>query len=157
MFGKLDSTEIEQLISSQVIGRIGCHADDLTYIFPISYAYDGQYVYCLGQPGQKIDMLRKNPRLCFQVDDTTNLANWKSAIAWGTYEEISEPAARMAALRQLHDRHLPVITSATMHLSDQWPFGTDSPDDVKGIIFRFALEQKTGRFERAGVENFFAS
>jgi hypothetical protein len=45
MFGVLNDNEIEQLIHEQFIGRIGCHADDITYVVPISYAYDGEYIY----------------------------------------------------------------------------------------------------------------
>ncbi|ULQ53820.1 pyridoxamine 5'-phosphate oxidase family protein [Flavihumibacter fluvii] len=157
MFGTLDSSEIEQLINTQFIGRIGCHADGITYVVPVSYAYDGTYVYCLGYEGKKIDMMRKNPKVCFQVDDTRNLANWQSVVAWGDYEEITNPSDRAKALQKLNDRKLPEVTSSTMKLSPQWPFIPDNLEDVKGIVFRIGLEQKTGRFEKTTSDNFFAS
>ena len=83
MFGKLNNEEIEGLIQSQLIGRIGCHADDVTYVVPISYAYDGTYLYGHTYEGMKVDMMRKNPKICFEVDSTRNLANWQSVIGWG--------------------------------------------------------------------------
>jgi hypothetical protein len=59
MFGILNPVEIEQLLSKQLVGRIGCHADGVTYVVPISYAYDGEYVYARTFEGMKINMMRK--------------------------------------------------------------------------------------------------
>ena len=89
MFGTLNSTEVDQLLDQQLIGRIGCHANGLTYIVPVSYAYDGKYIYSHGFEGMKISMMRKNPDVCFEVDNTKNLSNWESVIAWGAFEELS--------------------------------------------------------------------
>jgi hypothetical protein len=36
MFGRLNLEEIDELLHQQIIGRIGCHSDGVTYIVPIS-------------------------------------------------------------------------------------------------------------------------
>jgi nitroimidazol reductase NimA-like FMN-containing flavoprotein (pyridoxamine 5'-phosphate oxidase superfamily) len=54
MRGILNAIEIEQLLNSQIMGRIGCRYGDSIYIVPISYAYDGKYVYCHTQEGMKV-------------------------------------------------------------------------------------------------------
>jgi len=41
MLGKLTMAEIEEVIKHQIVGRIGCHANGMTYRVPVSYAYDG--------------------------------------------------------------------------------------------------------------------
>ena len=157
MFGKLNSQEIEALLERQVVGRIGCHADNMTYVVPISYAYDGYYVYGHTFEGMKMNMLRKNPQLCFQVDDTRNLANWRSVICWGEFEELTIEADRQMALEKLNGRTLPIITSQTMHVSPTWPFPSGDSEKVKGIFFRILLREKTGRFEKSNDEYFFAT
>lgn len=45
MIGKLDQSEIETLLRSEVIGRIGCHAEGQIYIVPVAYVYDGKSIY----------------------------------------------------------------------------------------------------------------
>ena len=45
MLGKLNNVEFEELLTQQIIGRIACHANDMSYIVPISYAYDGECFY----------------------------------------------------------------------------------------------------------------
>lgn len=156
MFGKLKPEEIEQLLRQQLIGRIGCHADGLTYVVPISYAYDGNYIYARTFEGMKVNMMRKNPSVCFEVEDTKHLSNWRTVVAWGSFEELSEGVQRTKAIRVLENRKLPAVSSETMHLRALWPFGSDD-DSVDGIIFRIGLEEKTGRYEESLNETYFAT
>jgi len=148
MFGELNSEQIEEVLKKQVIGRIGCDGDDHIYIVPVSYAYDGKYVYVRSFEGKKLEMMRKDPNVCFQVDDMQNMANWQSVIAWGEFEELSDVAERNKALRFLIDRHLPLFSSETTHLGGNWPFPPEDLNIIKGIVFRILLKEKTGRFER---------
>src|SRR5689334_23317934 len=100
MFGKLTPVEVEEILRHEYIGRLGCHADDVTYVVPISYAYDGVYIYGRTFDGMKVNMMRKNPKVCFQVDHMRNMANWQSVISWGEYEEINQVDERNHALQQ---------------------------------------------------------
>lgn len=147
MTGKLNSEDIESMLLHHYLGRIGCHSDELTYVVPISYAYDGNAIYCHCDPGKKIEMMRENPKVCFEVDTLENLASWKSVIAWGEYEEISEPAQRKKALQILFDRKLPTVVGSTIKLCEDWPFHPLNLNEVPGIVFRINLENKTGRYE----------
>jgi nitroimidazol reductase NimA-like FMN-containing flavoprotein (pyridoxamine 5'-phosphate oxidase superfamily) len=157
MFGKLNNEEIEHLIHRQFAGRLGCHAENVTYIVPISYAYDGEYIYGHTFEGMKVKMMRKNPNICFQVDDMHNMANWQSVIAWGSFEELKSSAERDFGIDVLMNRALPFNHSVTMQLSPQWPFPVRDRSAIDGIIFRIRLTDKTGRFEKSSTDYFFAS
>jgi len=148
MFGKLNTEEIEQVLMHQVVGRLGCHADDITYVVPVSYAYDGRFIYGRSFEGMKIDMMREDPKVCFQIDIMNNMSDWQSVIAWGIYEELKNPTERNEALQQLMDRRLPLLSSETTHLSPVWPFTPHDISEIKGIVFRILVTKKTGRFEK---------
>src|SRR5580692_2462231 len=90
MLGELNERQIESLLKDLPIGRIGCHADGITYIVPVNYVYDGIAIYVHSAKGLKIDMMRKNPEVCFQTDAIDSLSNWVSVIAWGKFEEITD-------------------------------------------------------------------
>jgi|SRR5678816_1076914 nitroimidazol reductase NimA-like FMN-containing flavoprotein (pyridoxamine 5'-phosphate oxidase superfamily) len=156
MFEIMNAAEIEQLLRQQLVGRIGCHVDGLTYVVPVSYAYDGNYIYCHAFEGKKVDMMRKNPEVCFQVDNTKDLANWQSVVAWGSFEELVEGTHRREAIKMLRERKLPILSSQTMHLGSQWPF-VSAEDSIEGIIFRIYIKEKTGRYEKSEDDSFFAS
>jgi uncharacterized protein len=147
MFGILNPEEIEELLHQQCIGRIGCHSDSVTYIVPISYAYDGKHVFAHTLEGMKISMMRKNTNVCFEVDSMQNTGNWKSAICWGSFKELVDPVERQDALIKLHKRALPQSISATAKLSSSWPFLPRDVNNMEGVVFQIQLYKKTGKFE----------
>lgn len=149
MLGKLSDTEIEEVLQEQFLGRIGCSANDLTYIVPISYAYDGKYIYIRSKNGMKVDIMRKNPKVCFEVENFINMANWRTVIAWGDFEEITKPEEREQALKKLLHRHLPLIVSENSRFTPQWPFEPSDLNSIEGVVYRIELKEKTGRFENA--------
>jgi nitroimidazol reductase NimA-like FMN-containing flavoprotein (pyridoxamine 5'-phosphate oxidase superfamily) len=156
MFGKLETNEIDKLLDSQLVGRIGCSSDGMTYVVPVSYVYDGTYIYVHSRPGMKLDIMRKNPEVCFQADNTKNLANWQSVICWGRFEELTTPVDKKEAFEKLSNRVLPVVNSETMRISAEWPF-PGNYNESPGTFFRIKLAEKTGRFEKTTDAFFFAT
>jgi hypothetical protein len=150
MLGDLSTIEIEDLLHTQCIGRIGCHDQESVYVVPISYAYENNSIYCHAYEGKKIDIMRKNPGVCFQVDEMKDMANWKSVIAWGEFEELNGDKEKIQALLLLLHRQLPMPSSITTHLGKSWPFTPPNTQElvkIPGITFRISLRKKTGRFE----------
>jgi nitroimidazol reductase NimA-like FMN-containing flavoprotein (pyridoxamine 5'-phosphate oxidase superfamily) len=154
MLGVLNETEIEEVLAQNHVGRIGCHANGRTYVVPLSYAYSDGCVYAHTHEGLKIQMMRKNPSVCFQVDTMTDMSNWKSVIAWGEFEEITDGIERSRALKILMKRKLPLLTSMTTLLSDDWPFHTEEFERIDGIVYKISLVEKSGRFELNGTSSF---
>jgi nitroimidazol reductase NimA-like FMN-containing flavoprotein (pyridoxamine 5'-phosphate oxidase superfamily) len=77
--------------------------------------------------------MREQPRVCFEVDEIDGPSSWRSVVAEGLYEELSDEASRRIALRLLavDDPVAPGLNGA-------------SPT----VVFRLRLTEKSGRFER---------
>jgi len=45
------------------------------YVVPINYFYRNSTVFALSAEGTKIKMMRKNPEICFQVDDIKSISS----------------------------------------------------------------------------------
>ncbi len=148
MLGNLNRAQIDQLLYSNLFGRIGCHADGKMYIVPITYAFDGQYIIGHTIEGLKVKMMRMNPSICFQVDNIQDLKNWQSAIIWGTYEELKN-AKGEEALQKLVTRLTPFSigqTSRPVH-------GLDADSEInnvttKPVIFSISIDEVSGKFEK---------
>ena len=150
MLGELNTEQIELLLKSEVIGRIGCCADNKVYVVPVTYAYDGTYVYAHSKEGLKVRMMRKSPEVCFEVDQMQNMANWQSVIASGKFEELEDDEARMKGMQFLMNRLKPLMTSESAQPSHG--FSGSHELDVHGlqaVVFRIKLIEKTGRFEKS--------
>jgi len=148
MLGELNEAQIEDLLKKQITGRIGSTDGILPYIVPINYVYNGKAIISHSAPGKKIDMMRKNPRVCFQVDDIKSIFNWKSVVAWGRFEEITDMAEKEQAMMLLNKSIMPLIEKPADHPShgiaeDEEDVGTR----LELILYKIVLVAKTGRFE----------
>ena len=131
--------EGEELLTSAKIGRLGCVDDGEPYVVPISYFFEDGSVYSHSLPGRKILILRSHPRACLQVDDIENDFCWRSAIAYGEFEEIHGPAERHAVLRKLLAR-FPLLTPVESTIA----VDASAPDSV---VFRLRIDRITGMAE----------
>jgi len=73
MIGDLTEKRMKEVLAMLEHGHIACHADGETYCVPIFYAYEGDYLYGHTYDGKKIDMMRKNPRVCVLVHTLRSL------------------------------------------------------------------------------------
>ena len=145
MIGQLSREQIHQVLNSQLVGRLGCSTDGKTYIVPVAFAFDGTYIYAHSKAGSKIVMMRKNPEVCFQVDIIENMANWRSVIIQGQYEELKSPAEQAKAFKILRDRLSPVVTSDTTKPIQAPPPGEKR---LRPVFFRIAIVEQSGRYEK---------
>ena len=130
----LPSEEIEELLRTAIVGRIACcgHGavgDGRPYLVPLAYGYDGDAVYAHSGPGRKLELMRAEPRVTFEVDEAQAPDRWRSVITEGTFEEIDDPRQRTAALTVIYgETGIPALGSHT-------------------VVFRIVLTSRSGRFE----------
>jgi hypothetical protein len=143
MLGNLDQDQIDHVLGSALVGRIGVYAEGRTYVVPVSYVYDGDSVYVHSGEGLKVRMMRTNPEVCFEVEQIDDMANWRTVIAWGRFEELKGDMAK-AAMNLLVARLSPVTSSETAG-----PAGRAAGEHAAvEVAYRIRLKERTGRFER---------
>ena len=134
---KLGDRDSLAILREGTLGRLGCIAADWPYVVPVNYFFDGRDIYIHTLPGKKLDALRANPRVCLQVDDIKDSYNWRSMIAYGTFEEVSNEETRENVLTKLYSR-LPHMT----------PVESKMVEGAKGtVVFRIKVEEVTGMAE----------
>lgn len=150
MNGELNEQQINNILTSQLIGRLACCDGKYPYIVPVTFAYDGQYIYGHSFEGKKIEVLRKNPFVCFEVDIANDISNWQSAVVYGQFEELEQKEAEEAR-SLLFNKVMPLQTVSSIHLHEHDEgTGHELSDKgrVKPIMFRININEKCGRFER---------
>ena len=131
----LPDAAIEELLRSAIVGRIACcgHGvvgDGRPYLVPLAYGYDGEAIYAHSGPGRKLDLMRSESRVTFEVDAADAPDRWRSVIAEGTFEEIANPRRRDEALRIIYPppMNVPALGEQT-------------------VVFRIRLTARSGRYE----------
>jgi uncharacterized protein len=131
MIGLLHPDEIEAVLHRHHIGHLACLTAEGPYIVPITYVYRGGAVYAHTRPGRKLSALRADGRICFEVEERWSDTTWRSVVAMGIFEEVTDAGERQAVLGWL---------------GGAMPNESRAGDDGTGIIFRLRLTEKTGRF-----------
>ena len=148
MLGELNEKQIEALLKRQITGRLGCHADGVTYVVPVNYFYRSPNIFAHSANGLKVAMMRKNPEVCFQVDDIHDIFRWECVIAWGTFVEITDRDEKQQAMQGLIHRIMPLVNQPSGHPSHAITTNEDDMDTtIENIVYKIVLSKKTGRFE----------
>jgi uncharacterized protein len=138
---ELSQDEIDAFLARQVVGRVGCHAEGVTYVVPVIYAYADGCVHVFTVEGQKVEMMRRNPSVCFEVDeyDADGAGSWRSVIVQGEYEELDGADAERV-LKLLVER----FGSSGDGGRERRPRGGGRA----GVAFRIKVATATGRAVR---------
>jgi nitroimidazol reductase NimA-like FMN-containing flavoprotein (pyridoxamine 5'-phosphate oxidase superfamily) len=149
MLGALTREQCEHVLRCELVGRIGCSTGEKIYIIPVTYVFHDEFVYAHSKEGLKIRMMRKNPKVCFEVESRDSMRDWRTVILWGTYTELKSLSEQKKALKILNDHLDPFLLSESLR-----PIGyVDAPRQVererKPVIYRISIEEITGRFEKS--------
>lgn len=149
MLGVLNDQQIDTLLKSEMIGRIGCHADGMTYVVPVTYVYDGEFIYSHSKEGLKTSVLKQNPSVCFEVDHINDMANWQSVVVQGEFEEL-EGKQKDFALQLLSNRLMPYKTGESiLPKYGMEKLSAQVKPYTPMVTYRLKVLQKSGRFEKA--------
>jgi len=76
--------EIETIIRRATVCRLAMIDGNEPYIVPLNFGYADNHLYFHSAPeGRKIDILRRNSRICFEFDIDHQLVTGAKACKWG--------------------------------------------------------------------------
>ena len=104
-----DKAAIRSIIEKATVCRLAMVDGDKPYIVPLSFGYQDDVLYFHGSlKGRKIDILRKNPKVCFEFDliaepvESENACDWsmkyQSVTGFGKAVFIENPDEKREAL-----------------------------------------------------------
>ena len=153
MVGELTPTEVSDFFSQHNFGHLGCNDGSKMYIVPVSYIYVQGYIFCHSRAGMKIDIMRKNPSVCFEVEEVKDYTHWKSIIAWGNYEEIIDEKEIESARRHFSDKSLNIKFSLSAKPPSDVPPDNrriEKPSFTELVFYKIEITEVTGRYELGG-------
>jgi nitroimidazol reductase NimA-like FMN-containing flavoprotein (pyridoxamine 5'-phosphate oxidase superfamily) len=134
---ELTEAEIDQVLRRERIGRVGSTAVGHVEITPIVYGYDGTTIYGHSRFGRKIQYMRGNPEVCFEVEEVVNPTSWRVVVLHGTYEELTDLQERDKAMR--------LILAQAGGGPESEAVRVEQGEDL--VIYQIRIERRSGRFE----------
>ena len=111
-----DQLTLEEILRGAIICRMAMMDGDLPYIIPFNYGYKEGCLYIHSAPdGKKIDLLRKKPEVCFEVEDKMEITTgelacdwstrYRSVVGYGNVEILSDEASKQQGLEVIMAQH----------------------------------------------------
>ena len=80
-----DKSGIESIIKRATVCRIALSEDNVPYVVPLNFGYKDNFLYFhSAKEGRKIDMIRKNNTVCFEIDIDSKLIEAERPCDWST-------------------------------------------------------------------------
>jgi nitroimidazol reductase NimA-like FMN-containing flavoprotein (pyridoxamine 5'-phosphate oxidase superfamily) len=145
-----DKKEIVEIVRKAQTCRIGLCDDDQPYVFPVNCGYKEGFLYFhSAQEGRKIEIIKKNPKVCFQMDVDQEIipaekaCDWsiryRSVMGFGNAEFVNSPEEKKEALD----------TIMLHYSSREYMFTESSLNSV--CIVRICIDKMTGK--QSGYES----
>lgn len=155
---QLTLKQMEKLLNKQQIGHFATvNEDGRPYVTPMHYAYLNGKIYMHGLPlGQKLDNLKKNPCVGFEVQKCGKFklarnpktacnvnTEYESVIITGTAEVIQDFDIKEAALWAIVKKYVPELETLPM-----------PANAIKGVaVIEITIEAMTGKFYKEKEKN----
>lgn len=150
--GELALPEVTTVLKQHCTAHLACHGADDLYVVPTSYVYneDDECLECFAYEGRKISLLRENPEACVSIDEMSGKHSWKSVIAWGTFEEVSEADEQGRIIDALYTSVNNIVTeggSGYLPFEDVHAMRKAILENREAVIYRIKINKITGRYE----------
>jgi uncharacterized protein len=110
--------EIDSILSKAIVCRIGIIDHEMPYIVPMNFGYKDDILYLhSAQDGKKIELLKRNPMVCFEVECDLEIINtgipckwsmnYTSVIGYGKANFITDLEQKRKALHIIIDHYSP--------------------------------------------------
>ena len=141
----LERSEIDQIINKTDVCRIAFAKDNIPYIIPVSFGYDGKNLFIhTATEGKKIDFIESNNSICFEFDtDVKTIKHetvgckwttaYKSVIGVGKILEITDEKNMITALNKI----------MLQYSGKEWAFTEKMLKNVR--LWKIVIEDITGK------------
>ena len=107
--------EIKQLLSKTMTARLATCCNNQPYVVPIYFIYYKEKIYFHSSPsGMKIRYMKKNPKVCLQVDEEKIVparspcnftARYKSVIVFGRIRFLKDRIDKLEILKKIINKY----------------------------------------------------
>lgn len=147
MIEKMTLKESTKILTYHYVGHLAYLQGKTPYIVPITYYYDpfDNAIFSYSSAGHKINAMRTNQSVAFQIEKIETLNSWMSVLVHGTFEELKGSAAKM----YLHKfaQHVKALMAKQKGIDTQSinSFSSKINSGTTPIVYRINVQDIIGR------------
>jgi uncharacterized protein len=141
-----DREEIEEIIGRALVCRLGMVDEGRPYVVPLSFGYEGGCLYLhSASAGRKIEVLRRSPEVCFEMDVDCEVARAEQACQWGMRFRSIIGFGRVEFLEDAAEKRkgLEVIMAHYAESGERFSFADREVE--RTVVIRVEIENMSGK------------
>lgn len=136
---EMRESEAREVLAELNFGHLAVARDNIPYVVPVHYAFDGGDLFVYTTEGKKADIIRVNPEICLQAEDVVDNENWRSVMVSGTAEQLTVETDRQTALDLILKINPKLTPAISIRWMDSWV-----RENIE-VIYRIRPRSITGR------------
>ena len=140
-----DPADLLAIMKEALVCRIGLSDEGAPYVVPMNFGLGDNclYLHCAGE-GRKLDIIRKNDRVCFEMDLLRELKRSETACGWGARYVSVIGFGRAVPVDDAAEKRRG-IDSIMNHYGAQGPFFYPDETLARTTVIRIDIESVTGK------------
>jgi nitroimidazol reductase NimA-like FMN-containing flavoprotein (pyridoxamine 5'-phosphate oxidase superfamily) len=132
-------SEAREVLGTLDYAHLAVAKDNIPYVVPVHYAYDGTDLFVYTTEGKKAEIIRVNPEICLQAEEVQDKENWKSVMVSGTATQLTNEEDRQKALDLILKVNPKLTPAISIRWMDNWV-----RENIE-VIYRITPRSITGR------------
>ncbi|NIS63380.1 MAG: pyridoxamine 5'-phosphate oxidase family protein [Proteobacteria bacterium] len=140
-----DKNAITSIIKKATVCRIGLSENNVPYIVPLNFGYKDNCLYFhSAREGKKIDMIRSNNDVCFEMDTDSEIVKGEDACGW-SMKYCSVIGFGKASFVEGVEGKREALDIIMEHYSGKLPFNYPDETVNNAAIIKVKIESMTGK------------
>jgi nitroimidazol reductase NimA-like FMN-containing flavoprotein (pyridoxamine 5'-phosphate oxidase superfamily) len=141
-------SDLELIISESDVCRVAFADNNIPYIVTMNFGYSGGakpcfYFHCANE-GRKLEMIKKNNFVCFELDTDHELYKGEQGCDWGMKYSSVVGYGRISILRVREER-IAGLNCIMSHYSDRNDFSYDERILGNTTLLKLDIDEMTGK------------
>lgn len=139
-----DKKEIEAILKDCKVLRLAMVDEDKPYLVPMNFGYQEGAIYLHSAPeGRKIDLIRKNPHICFEVDETIRFKKASLACNWGLEYKSVIGTGKAVFISEGPEKRQALDIIMAQYSNRQFDYSEEMIE--KTLVIKIQIETMTGK------------
>lgn len=139
-----EKSVIESIIQASLVCRLALSDKEQPYIVPLCFGYqdDTLYFHC-GVKGRKLEILKKNPNVCFEFEVNVDVLKGQDACSWNMQYQSVIGFGRAAFLEDIEEKQKALGIIVLQYSDKMLPLPETSLR--KTVVIKVPIDSMTGK------------
>ncbi|MBU3931589.1 MAG: pyridoxamine 5'-phosphate oxidase family protein [Proteobacteria bacterium] len=139
-----DQSVIEEIIHGALVCRLALSESDQPHIVPLCFGYQDYTLYFhSASEGKKVDIIKKNPNVCFEFDINTEIVKAEKACQWGMRYKSIIGFGRAVIVENIKEKEKAISIIMNQYSNEQFQFDEDAIRET--TVIKVDIDSMSGK------------